>query len=220
MAFASDKDSKHSRNAEKRVSDATEVYQQLVNAPDRGVPQGLVEKCKCVAVFPGVLKAAIGYGARHGTGVMSCRQGNGNWTPPAFLKITGGSAGFQIGATSTDLVLFFMSDRGARSLINGSKLTLGGKASVAAGPLGRSAEMATNLELKSEIYSYARSKGLFAGLSVEGARISPDQDEETAYYGHSVTPRELLFGNPSISVPQSADAFRSALESESRAGSE
>ena len=194
----------------KKVTDATAVYHELVSASDRAVPKELLEGCKCVAVLPGVLKAALGYGARHGSGVMTCRTANG-WSAPAFVNISGGSLGLQIGASSTDLVLFFMNDRGARSLVNGSRITLGGKASVAAGPFGRSGEVATNLELKSEIYSYARSKGLFAGLSIEGARLAPNPTDITNYYGRGVTYKQLLFGAGPTSIPAEADEFRKML---------
>jgi SH3 domain-containing YSC84-like protein 1 len=194
----------------KKLTDATAVYNELIATPDRGVPKELLENCKCVAVLPGVLKAAIGYGARHGSGVMTCRTANG-WSAPAFVNISGGSVGLQLGAESTDLVLFFMNDRGARSLVNGSRITLGGKASVAAGPFGRSGEAATNLELKSEIYSYARSKGLFAGLSLEGARLAPNKEDITGYYGQGVTYKQLLFGNGPAQMPAGAAEFRRAL---------
>ena len=194
----------------KKLTDATAVYNELVTTPDRGVPKELLENCKCVAVLPGVLKAAIGYGARHGSGVMTCRNANG-WSAPAFVNISGGSVGLQLGAESTDLVLFFMNDRGARSLVNGSRITLGGKASVAAGPFGRSGEAATNLELKSEIYSYARSKGLFAGLSLEGARLAPNKQDITGYYGQGVTYKQLLFGEGPAQMPAAASEFRKAL---------
>jgi lipid-binding SYLF domain-containing protein len=194
----------------KKLTDATAVYHELVSAPDRAVPKELLENCKCIAVLPGVLKAALGYGARHGSGVMTCRTATG-WSAPAFVNISGGSLGLQMGASSTDLVLFFMNDRGARSLVNGSRITLGGKASVAAGPFGRSGEAATNLELKSEIYSYARSKGLFAGLSIEGARLAPNPTDITNYYGRGVTYKQLLFGAGPESIPAEADEFRKVL---------
>ncbi len=197
---------------EKKLTDATAVYRELVTMPDRGVPKELLENCKCVAVLPGVLKAALGYGARRGSGVMSCRTQKG-WSAPAFVSITGGSVGLQLGAESTDLVLFFMTDRGARSLVSGSRITLGGKASVAAGPFGRSGEVATNLELKSEIYSYARSKGLFAGLSFEGARLAPNSKDNMNYYGRGVTYKQLLFGDGPPSMPVEAAEFRKALQS-------
>lgn len=194
----------------KRLTDAASVYHELVAAPDRGVPQALLEGCKCIAVLPSVVSAGMGIGGRHGSGVMSCRGANG-WSAPAFVNITGGSFGLQIGAESTDLVLFFMNDRGARSLVNGSRITLGGKASVAAGPVGRSGEAATNLELKSEIYSYARSKGLFAGISIEGARLAPNSKDAAKYYGPGVTYKQLLFEGGPTPIPAEADAFRKAL---------
>jgi lipid-binding SYLF domain-containing protein len=193
-----------------KLTDATAVYHELITASDRAVPKELLENCKCVAVLPGVIKAALGYGARHGSGVMACRTPNG-WSAPAFVNITGGSFGLQLGAESTDLVLFFMNDRGARSLVNGSRITLGGKASVAAGPFGRSGEVATNLELKSEIYSYARSKGLFAGLSIEGARLAPNSKDVVAYYGRGVTYKQLLFGSGPKTMPAEAEVFRKTL---------
>jgi lipid-binding SYLF domain-containing protein len=194
----------------KKLTDATAVYHELITMSDQSIPKELLENCKCVAVLPGVIKAAVGIGARHGSGVMTCRTANG-WSAPAFVNITGGSWGLQLGAESSDLVLFFMNDRGARSLVNGSRLTLGGKASVAAGPFGRSGEAATNLELKAEIYSYARSKGLFAGLSLEGARLAPNSEDIVHYYGRGVTYKQLLFGSGPANMPAEATTFRQAL---------
>jgi lipid-binding SYLF domain-containing protein len=194
----------------KKISESTAVYNELLATPDRGVPQELLEHCRCIAVLPGTLKAALGFGARHGSGVMTCRTGKG-WSAPAFVNISGGSFGLQAGAESTDLVLFFMTDRGARSLVNGTKITLGGKASLAAGPFGRSSEAATNLELKSEIYSYGRSKGLFAGLSFEGARLAPNPEDITDYYGPGVTAKALLFGGSPASKRAEGVAFNVAL---------
>lgn len=194
----------------KKITDASAVYHELVTAADQSVPKELMENCKCIAVLPGVIKAAVGYGARHGSGVMTCRTATG-WSAPAFMNISGGSVGFQLGAESTDLVLFFMNDRGARSLVNGTRLTLGGKASVAAGPFGRSGEVATNLELKSEIYSYAKSKGLFAGLSIEGARLAPNAKDIARYYGRGVTYKQLLFGKGVATVPFEAKTFTATL---------
>lgn len=194
----------------RKITDAKAVFHELINTKDRAVPKQLLENCKCVAVLPGVLKAAMGFGARHGSGVMACRTAHG-WSAPAFVNISGGSFGFQIGAESTDLVLFFMTDRGARSLVNGSKITLGGNATVAAGPFGRSGEAATNLELKAEIYSYARSKGLFAGLSLEGARLAPNPTDITNYYGHGVTADQLLFGSGPSKAPAEAEKFTTIL---------
>lgn len=208
VAVASDSEDA-AKNA-KKLTDATAVYHELISAPDRGVPRELLEKCKCIAVLPNVLKAAVGYGARHGSGVIACRTANG-WSAPAFVNISGGSVGLQLGAESSDLVLFFMNNRAAQSLVNGSKFTLGGKASVAAGPFGRSGEAATNLDLKAEIYSYAKSKGLFAGISLEGARLAPNPQDNAGYYGRGVTYRQLLLGGGPSTMPAEAAAFRSAL---------
>jgi lipid-binding SYLF domain-containing protein len=194
----------------KKLQDAKAVFTQLMGSTDRAVPKQLLENCKCIAVIPGVMKAALGYGVRHGKGVMSCRTADG-WSLPTFVNINGGSAGFQIGVESTDLVLFFMSERGAKSLVNGTKFTIGGKASVAAGPFGRSGEAATNLEMKAEIYSYAKSKGLFAGLSVEGAKLAPDNEDNHEYYGPGVNAKDLLFGSGPTNARPEAEDFRKAL---------
>jgi len=196
---------------DQRLRDATAVYHELLSTPDRGVPERLLRDSRCIAVIPHVVKGAIVYGGRYGTGVMSCRDAQGTWSPPCFVSITGGSWGLQIGAESSDLVLFFMSERGARSLMSSSKITLGGKASVAAGPLGRSGEASTDLKLDAEIYTYAKSKGLFAGLSVEGARLAADAKSNARYYGQPVTVEQLLFGQKAPVIPAEADSFRLAL---------
>lgn len=194
----------------RKLADATEVYRELITASDKAIPKELLEHAKCIAVLPGVIKAAIGFGGRHGSGVISCRTESG-WSTPAFVSISGGSWGVQLGVESSDIVLFFMNDRGARSLVDGSRVTLGGQASVAAGPFGRSAEAATNLALKAEIYSYAKSKGLFAGLSLEGAELTPDKDDNRDYYGSGVTTTQLLFGGGPANVPAEATTFQQAL---------
>ena len=193
-----------------RLLNATEVYKELLKAEDREVPEALLEKCRCVAVIPRVIKGAFVWGARHGNGAISCRDSAGTWSPPAFLKLTGGSVGFQIGAEASDVVLFFMTDRGARSLLE-SKFTLGGTVSVAAGPMGRTAEASTDLKLDAEIYSYAKSKGLFAGLSLEGARLAPDTGAIQRYYGKAVSPKALLFTRSTVEVPASGKQFIEAL---------
>jgi len=193
-----------------KVTHAGEVYQELLQTPDREIPERLLENCRCVAVIPHVIKGALGYGARFGQGVVSCRSDSGAWSPLVFLRLTGGSFGFQIGAESTDYVLFFMTERGARSLLE-SKFTLGGKLSVAAGPVGRSAEASTDLKLDAEIYSYAKSKGLFAGVSVEGARLAPDGKAIERYYGKHIAPDSLLFGGRAPKLPEESRAFLSLL---------
>jgi lipid-binding SYLF domain-containing protein len=196
---------------DQKLTDATAVYRELLSAPDRGVPEALLKKCQCIAVIPHVLKGAFVFGGRFGTGVMSCRNPEGTWSPPSFVRLTGGSWGAQIGAESSDLVLFFMSERGARSLMTSSKITLGGQASVAAGPFGRSGEASTDLKLEAEIYTYAKSKGLFAGLSIAGARLAADKKSNTRYYGQPVSVKELLFEHKAPRVPGEAEEFRKAL---------
>jgi SH3 domain-containing YSC84-like protein 1 len=206
-AFAADADTK----LDQKLTDATAVYHELLSTPDRGVPEALLKDCQCIAVIPHVLKGAFVYGARFGTGVMSCRSAQGAWGPPSFVRLYGGSWGLQIGGESSDLVLFFTTERGARSLMTRSKITLGGQASVAAGPFGRSGEASTDLKLKAEIYTYAKSKGLFAGLSLAGARLSADKEANARYYGQPVTVKQLLFEHDAPKVPAEAEAFRKAL---------
>ena len=193
-----------------KVESAREVYQELLHSPDRSVPEALLKSCKCVAVIPHALKGAIGYGARYGQGIISCRNGRGRWSPISFLKLTGGSIGFQIGAQASDYVLFFMNERGAKSLLK-SKFILGGTVSVTAGPAGRTAEAGTDIKLDAEIYSYAKSKGLFAGVSLEGARLAPAPKANQTYYGAPVDPDSVLFQHRAPRVPASAKAFIQAL---------
>ena len=212
-AFAEDKDKAKDAQEEKthadRVIKAHDVYLEFVNSKDHKVPQGLRDKAKAIAVFPKVTKAALGFGGRYGKGVISYRGANG-WSPPAFLTMTGGSWGLQIGVESADVILYFMTDESVRSLLN-SKFTLGGKAGVAAGPIGRTAEADTDIKLNAEIYSYARSKGLFAGVSLEGARVAPDEDSIRAFYGQAVSPEAILFRGEVPAHPAAADAFVQVL---------
>ena len=193
-----------------KLVDAKNVYQQLLAVPDRALPEALLKDCQCIAVIPHAMKGAIGYGARFGSGAMSCRTETG-WSAPTFVKLSGGSVGLQLGAESSDLVLFFMNQSGAKSLLTGSKVTVGGKASVAAGPFGRSGEAATDLKLNAEIYSYAKSKGLFAGLSFEGARLAADNEWNTTYYGPGTNVKKLLFEPTESAIPAPAEDFRRTL---------
>ena len=198
-----------------RLEAARGSYLELLGSPDHSVPEALLEKCSCVAVIPGVIKGALGWGARFGQGVVSCRDSMGAWSPPVFLRLTGGSVGFQIGAQKSDIVLFFMTEKSAPSLIN-SKFTLGGTASVAAGPAGRSGEASTDLDFNAEIYSYARSKGLFAGVSLEGARLVPDETAITTYYGKAVPVPTILFEHHVPRLPAEAEAFMKVLPASKR----
>jgi lipid-binding SYLF domain-containing protein len=195
---------------DEKIRLATEVFEELLEVPEQEVPQELLKESSCIAIIPGVIKGALGWGGRHGRGVLSCRTGKGSWSPPVFVTLSGGSFGLQIGAQSTDIVLFFMSERSVRSLLK-SKFTLGGDLSVAAGPLGRSAEIGTDLRLRAEIYSYAKSRGLFAGMSVEGARLAPHQKSMDRYYGERLWADDVLFGRKNPALPPESKRLIEAL---------
>lgn len=195
----------------KRLSDAREAYTALLGVDEaQEIPERLLERCRCVAVFPGVIKGAIGWGGRRGSGVLTCRDTAGVWSAPAFMTLTGGSVGFQIGVEKADVVLFVMNEKGARAMTDG-EFTVGAKGSVVAGPVGRTAEGATDLRLDAEIYSYARAKGLFAGLSLEGAHIGNDLKAIERFYGKAIPPRALLFERAAIQLPAAARAFLEVL---------
>jgi lipid-binding SYLF domain-containing protein len=206
-APAQERDAKEPTKEEERLGDARAAYQELTATE---VPKQLMEQCKCIAVIPGVVKGALGFGGRHGKGVLSCRDAAGTWSPPIFLTLSGGSFGLQIGVEKADVVLFFMTEKGARSLVE-SKFTLSGKAGVAAGPVGRTAEASTDIKLNAEIYSYAKSKGLFAGISLEGARLSPDNDALKRFYGESARPDSILFRQKAPSRPAAIRPFLEVL---------
>jgi lipid-binding SYLF domain-containing protein len=192
----------------KRLESARASFVELTKVKE--IPQSLLQNARCIAVYPEVVKGAIGWGGRHGKGVMSCKMADGTWGPPIFLTLTGGSFGLQIGVEKTELVLFFMNDKGAKSLLE-SEFTLGGKGSVAAGPVGRSAEADTDLKLNAEIYSYAKSKGAFAGLSLEGAKMGADNDALHRFYGSSANPKTVLFEGKAPSHPAPATRFTEVL---------
>ncbi len=189
-----------------RIYNSKEVYQELTNTPDKGVPDSLLKGCRCVAVIPHVVKAAFVVGGRHGRGIVSCRNAEGRWSPIAFLTVSGGSLGFQIGAQTTDLVLFIMSEKGAKSLLK-SEFTIGADVSAAAGPVGRTASASTDIRLNADIYAYSRAKGLFAGISLEGASITPDEKAVREFYGAELSPETLLFRQEAPKVPEAAMAF-------------
>jgi len=193
-----------------KLEKARIAFQEIRDSKDEKIPQKLMDKATCIAVFPGVLKAALGVGGRHGKGVLSCRGASGHWGPPIFLTMSGGSFGFQAGVEKADVVLFFMNEKSAQALLN-NKFTLGAKAGVAAGPVGRTAEADTDVKLDAEIYSYARSKGLFAGISLEGARIAADKDATRALYGKTADVRMVVFEHRAPTMPPAAAAFVSSL---------
>lgn len=171
------------QKTENRLSDAAELLSEIMETPDRSIPQDLLEKAHCIVLVPGVKKAAFGFGGKYGKGFVSCRHGAGpGWSAPGAVRLEGGSFGFQIGVSSTDVVLLVMNERGMKKLLS-SKFTLGGDASVAGGPVGRSASAQTDAWMSAEILSWSRSRGAFAGVSLEGATLRNDLDENQALYG-------------------------------------
>jgi lipid-binding SYLF domain-containing protein len=180
---------------QKRLENSGVVMQEIINTPEN-IPREILGKADCVIVFPSVLKAAFVVGGSYGRGAMVCRTGGefkGPWGAPAMYALEGGSIGFQIGGQATDLILLIMNERGASSILN-SKVKLGADASVAAGPLGRDASADTDAYLRSEVLSYSRSRGLFAGVSLEGSTLRPDDDATAEVYGRKLTAREIVLG--------------------------
>jgi len=188
---------------------------EMMHASDHGIPQDLLDKAKCVVVVPGMKKAGFIFGAKYGRGFATCRREGGlGWSAPAAMQVEGGSFGFQIGASETDVALLVMNDGGMKHLLS-DKFTLGGEATVAAGPLGRDAAAQTDAELHAEMLSYSRSRGLFAGISLEGATLAPDPGTNRELYGHDVTNREILTGE--FKTPAVARRFEHALNRDSAA---
>jgi lipid-binding SYLF domain-containing protein len=200
---------------QKRLENSGVVMQEIMNIPDN-IPQEVMEKAKCVIVFPSVLKAAFVVGASYGRGAMVCRTGrgfSGPWGAPAMYALEGGSVGFQIGGEATDLILLIMNDRGADSILN-SKVKLGGDASVAAGPVGRDATADTDAYMRSEILSYSRTRGAFIGVSLEGSTLRPDDDATADVYGRKLTAREIVLGGK-VGIPVSGRHLVAVLQKHS-----
>jgi len=192
-----------------RLKKATLVFQEVMTAPDRGIPQQLLDKSQCVVVIPGSKKIGFIFGAKYGRGFVSCRAKSGpGWSAPAAVRVEGGSFGAQIGGAETDVVLLVMNERGADRLLS-SRFTLGGDASVSAGPVGRDATAQTDAYMTAEILSWSRSRGLFAGVSLTGATLRQDLDTNRALYGKTLENREILQGN--LAVPGAASGFIAAL---------
>jgi lipid-binding SYLF domain-containing protein len=206
-----------SLNASTEVNDrlvrAAVVLREITEAPDKGIPQDLLDRSVCVAVIPGMKKGGFIFGANYGKGAMSCRTNNsaGPWSAPSMLLLEGGSFGLQIGAQSVDLILVVMNLSGLESLLD-SKFTLGGDASVAAGPVGRTASAETDAWMTAKILAYSRSRGLFGGLVVKGGVVRPDNDANHVLYGKQIEPQSILFHpTPTDSVPRDARIFLDVL---------
>jgi lipid-binding SYLF domain-containing protein len=198
-----------------RVANAGQVMQEIVNIPD-DIPQDVLDKADCVVVLPSVLKFAIGIGGSYGRGVMTCRGGKdfrGPWGAPTMMALEGGSFGLQLGGQATDFVLLLMSPRSAENILT-SKVKLGGDVSAAAGPVGRTASAETDATLRAEILSYSRSRGLFAGISLAGSTLRPDNDANTNLYGKEVNARDVVFKG-SVAPPPSAELLLATLNKKS-----
>ena len=201
-AFASDRE-----DDVNRTHKAAQVFKEIMNTPDQGIPQELLESAKCIAIIPGDVKFAFVFGGSYGCGVVTCRVGH-TWSAPMFVAIDGGSVGYQIGGSSTDIVMLFVNDHALQSLLS-DKFKLGADASVAAGPVGRNASAGTDLKLNAEILSYSRAKGVFAGVSLDGAVVQADKSGDEAMYGHNIDRHEILNGK--VAVPASARGLLSEI---------
>lgn len=190
LTAASEKEK--TRNSE-RWTDASDLFTEIMGTPDRSIPEDLLSNAHCIVIVPGLKKAAFGIGGKFGRGFVLCRNGNGNlgWGPPAAIRIEGGGIGFQIGVSSSDVILLVMNERGMKKLTS-SKFTVGADATATAGPVGRNASAQTDAFMHAEILSWSRSKGLFAGVSLDGATLRNDIDENEIMYGHRWNSKQIL----------------------------
>jgi lipid-binding SYLF domain-containing protein len=198
----------HAETAQERLADATSIFKEIMSTPDRGIPEDLLDKAHCVVIVPGLKQAAFGVGGKYGRGFAVCRRGKAGWGAPAAVRVEGGSFGFQIGASSTDVVMLVMNERGMRRLLE-DKFTVGAEASVAAGPVGRSVSAQTDAQLSADILSWSRSKGLFAGIALSGATLRNDLDENRELYGSTLHNKQILLTNRK--PPAGADSLTALL---------
>ncbi len=201
--------------AQERLADSAQIINEIMATPDKGIPQDLLEKAHCVIVVPGLKQAAFGLGGKYGRGFATCRQ-RGGWGAPSAVRIEGGSVGFQIGGSSTDVVMLVMNERGMRRLLE-DKFTLGANATVAAGPVGRTTTAQTDAQISAEILSWSRSKGLFAGVALEGATLRNDLDENQEIYGNKLHSKDILMTG--MAIPNGARPLIAALNRHSRSES-
>lgn len=192
-----------------RLGAAADVMTEIMAAPDKGIPQDLLEKSECIVIVPGLKKGAFIIGAKYGKGFLSCRRMSGvGWSAPASIRVEGGSFGFQIGGSETDVVLLVMNQGGVKKLLS-SKFTIGADASAAAGPVGRTSSAATDAQMHAEILTYSRARGLFAGVSLEGATLRPDDDWNKELYGKAMSSNDIVLGN--TKSPASASKLMAVL---------
>ncbi len=191
-----------SNDSVKRLDEATAVFSEIMATPDKGIPQDLLENAHCIVIVPGLKTAAFVVGGKYGKGYVSCRRkGEAGWSAPGTVRIEGGSVGFQIGGSQTDLIMLVMNERGAEKLLT-SKFTLGAEGSVAAGPVGRTAAAQTDAQMHAEILSWSRSQGLFAGLALEGATLRQDLDDNAQLYGKKLENKDIV--TTSVRTPRIA----------------
>ena len=195
-------------DAAKRLDAAADVMADIMASPDKGIPQDLLDKSECIVVVPGLKKGAFIVGGKYGRGFMSCRKAGAGWSAPAGVRVEGGSFGFQIGGSETDVVLLVMNMGGVKKLLS-SKFTIGADASAAAGPVGRTSSAATDAQLHAEMLTYSRARGLFAGISLEGATLRPDDDSNKELYGKEMTNADIVQGN--TTSPKIAQKFIGSL---------
>jgi lipid-binding SYLF domain-containing protein len=201
--------------AAERLSDSAKVFNEIMATPDKGIPQDLLEKANCAVIVPGMKQAGFIVGGKYGKGFAVCRKGGagGGWGAPEAIRVEGGSFGFQIGASNTEVVMLVMNEKGMRRLTE-DKFTLGAEATVAAGPVGRQSTAQTDAQLSAEILSWSRSKGLFAGIALTGATLRPDNDVNQELYGSKLTAKEILTGG--TQPPPAAEPLLTALNHQSR----
>ena len=205
--FSTDKD-KDQSDIEKRIDNSGKVLDEIMATPDKGIPDKIMSDAKCIAVIPSMVKIAVGFGGNHGKGVATCRTANGRWSALAPITITGGSWGLQLGGQAVDLVMIVMNDEGMKHMLT-SKFKIGADASAAAGPVGRHAGADTDWKMKSEVLTYSRSRGLFAGIDLNGAAVTQDKDETRILYGKFVPFDEILEGK--VRRTHMSQPFLSAL---------
>jgi SH3 domain-containing YSC84-like protein 1 len=194
--------------AAERLRESTTVLQEVLAAPDKGIPEDLLRKAHCVVVVPGVKQGAFIVGAKYGRGFLVCRTADGGWGAPGALRIEGGSFGFQIGGSETDVIMLVMDERSVKGILS-SNFTLGGAADVAAGPVGRSSTAQTDATMNAKILSYSRARGVFAGIALTGATLRQDLDENAEMYGKQITNEDIVSGNPK--PPSDAAGLRAVL---------
>jgi SH3 domain-containing YSC84-like protein 1 len=192
----------------RRLNEAASVLSEIMGSPDKGIPHELLEKAQCVVVVPGMKKGAFIVGAKYGKGFVSCRTHRGGWSAPGAIRIEGGSVGFQIGGSETDVVLLVMNQHGADRLL-GDQFTLGGEGEVAAGPVGRDATAQTDAKMTAEILSWSRTRGVFAGVSLQGATLRQDTEDNEALYGRKLSNREIV--ESQVAAPEAASRLLSVL---------